>query len=420
MNEIESQLLQKAQAYFISSDLYKRKYETYPEEYSSIPILRKEDLLRDQEMNPPFGSNVLVPFNQVSRIHRTSGTSTKPLLLTLTKNDVDNVIATGRKAFLNVGLSKDDVVVNCMNYCMWMGGFMDHQSLEATGATVIPYGVGHTDNLVELIYSIKNVCIHSTPSYLSVIEKVAKEKHHWDPKDLKIKKALLGGEGGASNDEYRRKIEDTFRTRVFDANYGMSEVMSIIASENKDAEGLVFVAEETLYPELLVKIDDNHEVTSNLNIKAGAIGELVLSNLKKQAQPLLRYSSGDIVEIIDVVNGESPIKSFRFKVIGRSDDMIVVKGINFYPASIRDIISKCSISTGNYKVIISNQITVDYIQLLVEVKQFKTDAEMEIIKNDIVNSIRRKYFILCDLKFVDRLSSGNNKVGLIERSGNFE
>lgn len=414
MNVIERELLAKAQKYYEVSDLYRRKYRSVPHGFSEIPILRKKDLLDDQELCPPFGSNVIVPFDQISRVHRTSGTSTKPLLLTLTGNDVSNVISTGCKAFRNVGLTKDDIVINCMNYCMWMGGFMDHQSLEATGATVIPYGVGHTDNLVELLHSIKNVCIHSTPSYLSVIEKIARENHQWDPKDLMIKKALLGGEGGASNYEYRKKIENTFGTRIYDANYGMSEVMSIIASEHEGTDGLVFVAGETLYPELLQKNAERDETAANHNIVKGAVGELVLSNLDKQSQPLLRYSTGDIVEILEVED-EEPTTKFRFKVIGRSDDMIVVKGINFYPASIRDIVSKCSIGTGNYKIRIPDKVTVDYVKLLIEVREFKSSEEMDIIRKNVISDIRRKHFVLCDVEFVEQLNTGSNKVGLIER-----
>lgn len=412
MNTIEMKILNKAKEYYMISDLYKRKYKSEPQNFSDIKILRKKDLIEDQERFPPFGSNVMVSFDKIARIHRTSGTSTKPLLLTLTKNDVDNVISTGGKSFRNVGLTKNDIVINCMNYCMWMGGFMDHQSLEDTGATVIPYGVGHTDNLVELLHSIGNVCIHSTPSYLSVIERVARENHQWEPKDLKIKKALLGGEGGASNSEYRKKIEDTFGMRIYDANYGMSEMMSIIASEHEGDDGLIFMAGETLYPELLV-INNEKESVSNNNIVAGMIGELVLSNLDKQSQPLLRYSTGDVIEILDV-DCDNPISKFRFRVIGRSDDMIVVKGINFYPASIRDIVSKCSISTGNYKIKIHNKVTIDNVKLMIEVKVNKTQTDMEEIKTKIINEIRRKYFVLCDVEFVEQLNTGNNKSSLIE------
>ncbi len=419
MNEIEKNLWRKAQEYFALSALYKEKYKSSPQDFSSIPLLRKQDLLADQAKYPPFGSNVSVTFAKVSRIHRTSGTSTKPLLLTLTQRDLEQVIATGRKAFLNVGLTEDDTVINCMNYCMWMGGLMDHQSLESTGAAVIPYGVGHTENLVELLYTIKNVCIHSTPSYLSVIERVAREKYNLDPRELHISKALLGGEGGASDCEYRRKMEDTFGMRIYDANYGMSEVMSIVASQHREKAGLVFVAGETLYPELLVKRADGGWTISNQNIKDGMIGELVLSNLKKESQPLLRYGTGDILEIIHC-DEDIPVKNFSFRVLGRSDDMIVVKGINFYPASIRDIVAKFPMGTGNYQIKILNQSTVDYVRLLVELRDVAGIDGLEDFRQKIVDDIRKKYFVLCDVFFVEKLAAGKNKIGLVERCDSFD
>ncbi len=414
MNSIEMDLWHKAQLYFDRSNLYRNKYKNSPSNFSSIPLLRKQDLLADQALYPPYGSNVLVPIEKVRRVHRTSGTSTKPLLLTLTQNDLNNVISTGKKAFINVGLNDKDTVINCMNYCMWMGGMMDHQSLESTGATVIPYGVGHTENLVELIYAIKNVCIHSTPSYFSVIERVAREIYNLDPKELHISKALLGGEGGASDKEYRKKMEDAFGMKVYDANYGMSEVMSIIASQHNDMPGLVFVAGETLYPELMTKNDKGDNSISNDNIKKGMIGELVLSNLHKESQPLIRYGTGDVIEIINIED-ELPVKKFTFRIIGRSDDMLVVKGINFYPNSIRNIISRCPISTGNYQIQILNQSTVDYVKVLVEVNGHYLKDNAENIRRNLINEIRKKYFVLCDIVFVDKLAKGKNKIGLVER-----
>lgn len=413
---IEEKLLDKAQEYFLTIELYKEKYIKLPTSFSELTLLRKVDLLKDQANRPPFGSNIYVSPNKLARIHRTSGTSAKPLFLTLTENDINNVIETGKKAFQNVGLNSDDIIINCMNYCMWMGGFMDHQSLEATGATVIPYGVGHTDNLIEMILSIGNICIHSTPSYLRRIEQVAHEKFGMNACDLKIKKALLGGEGGASDMGYRKKIEDKFQMSIYDANYGMSEVMSIIASEDSKKNGLVFIGEDTIYPEL---VSENGESASNQNITEGAIGELVLSNIKKESQPLIRYATGDVIEILEVMKN-NPVTKFKFRVLGRSDDMLVIKGINFYPSSIRGIISNCKICTGNYCVRVKNDRILDYIKLLVEVSEYEEEYKMKDVKEYLTNEIRARYFVLVDIEFTDKLDQGKNKVSLIERVNNYE
>ena len=113
-------------------------------QYTSLPFLTKSAILQDQLAHPPLGNNLGISRDEIKRIHRTSGTSDRPLLIALTAADERLVIDSGARAFRTAGVSSCDIVVNCMNYCMWMGGFMDHLSLEAAGACVVPYGVGQT------------------------------------------------------------------------------------------------------------------------------------------------------------------------------------------------------------------------------------------------------------------------------------
>ena len=129
----------------------------------------KLEIIEDQRNFPPFGSNLSIPLNKIKRIHRTSGTTNKPLLVPMTENDILQTVEIGRKFIELSGLKSTDTVIHCLSYNMWMGGFTDHQSLEATGAAVIPFGVGHTKNLIDTILTIKPTAIHCTPSYLAKI-----------------------------------------------------------------------------------------------------------------------------------------------------------------------------------------------------------------------------------------------------------
>lgn len=401
--EIEKTLLCKAKELTRKSNFYKKMYdELNIEVFKDIPLIRKMDLLQDQIANPPFGSNLMVDITQVSRIHRTSGTSNKPLLLALTKEDESMVAKTGGYAFRVAGMKPGDIVFNCMNYCMWMGGAMDHLSIEEAGAVAIPYSVGHTDNLVQLMLDMQGVCLHATPSYLSHIEKVARETHQIEPRDLKIRKGFFGGESGIQNPAFRKKIEDNWGMEVLDANYGMSEAMSIMGAECAYQQGLHFTAGEVMYPEL--KLEGTNDV-SNENIVSGAIGELVVSNMKKEAQPLIRYATGDIIKIVSTQKCQCGEQSFRFKVIGRSDDMIVMKGINFYPEFVRNIIAKYPECTGNYKIMIPKTELVDRMKVLVEVRDGK---RMEELIKLISKEIKDKYFVSCNVKVVDRIDNNNN------------
>lgn len=417
MNEIEKELLRKAVDYSHTIEMYKELYAGCKyDNFFELPFLRKKDLIEDQKKYPPFGSGTKNCIDQIKRIHRTSGTSDVPLLLALTDNDIKNVVATGKKAFVMAGLLQCDVVINCMNYCMWMGGFMDHQSLEATGAAVIPYGVGNTENLIQIIRSVPNVCIHATPSYLGIIEKVAREKYKISPLDLHIKKGFFGGEGGLDDERYRSKLEEKWGMDIYNANYGMSEVMSIIASEGKEKNGLHFIAGDTLYPELYVR---EKQTALNCFIRKGAVGELVLSNRCKESQPLIRYATGDVIEILDAEeNGE--VLNFRFKVIGRSDDMLVVKGINFYPAAVHALISRYPEFTGNYQIQVRENGIIDYVRLIVELNDSYEADVCARLKSVLKDDIRRKYFVSCDIELTDQIERQENKLQLVKKVEKFE
>jgi len=150
--------LKKAIKYALkNSDFYKRKLKSFKnmkfniKEFEKIPFTTKKDLLDDQKKYSPFGSNLSVDISKIQRVHRTSGTTDRPLILALTKNDVKLMTETGSVCSKISGLKKKDVVVHCLNYCMWMGGLTDHMSLEKSGAAVVPYGVGNSKQLIETI-----------------------------------------------------------------------------------------------------------------------------------------------------------------------------------------------------------------------------------------------------------------------------
>lgn len=408
---ITEEIFNTAKKLIHTSPFYKNIYSSLDiSDFSDLPIINKTDLLDDQKNIPPFGTNLVVNKNEISRIQRTSGTSNRPLMLALTQNDVNIISETGAKAFRTAGMNSNDIVINCMNYCMWMGGAMDHLSIEKTGAGVIPYGVGNTENLIQLMLDLDGCCIHATPSYLYMIEKVAYEKFHISARELHIKKGFFGGESGLQDKEFREHIENTWDMCALDANYGMSEAMSIMGAECIFKNGLHFTASSVLYPELRML---EEETTSYKNIKEGNIGELVVTNLQKESQPLIRYGTGDIIEILSTEKCKCGNDNFRFRVVSRKDNMIVVKGINFYPESIRDLISQHEECTGNYKILIPKSELIDRVNLLVELKTNtkRTDS----LKLELTKQIRSKYFVTCHIEFTDYIPSKGNKQNLVEK-----
>lgn len=318
---------------FWKNILKKSGYGNKNFKFSNVPLLNKSQLIIDQKKNKSFSSLLCVPKNQVTRIHKTSGTSTRPLLIYLTEKDLQTTVEIGSKTFLKAGLNENDVIVHCLNFNMWSGGVTDYLSLEKTGATCIPFGSGNTEALINLIKDLKVNSISCTPSYIfKIYEKCKEMKISF--KSLGLKKGFFGGENFIQISNMRKLIEKKFKISAIDANYGLSEVLSIIAGEDHNKNGLIFNAQGVLYPELI------NGKGKNIEIKKGATGELVLTTLKKDAQPLIRYRTNDTVKILESYNdNQDGLARFRFKIIGRSDEMFNIKGVNFFPESISNLFS---------------------------------------------------------------------------------
>ncbi len=385
-----------------NSNFYKKKLgdhfgskEFLVDDFKKIPFTYKREILADQKENPPFGSNLCVTEKEIRRIHKTSGTTNLPLIIALTQNDINNTVKVGKKCFISSGLRPTDTVVHCLSYNMWMGGFTDHQSLEATGAAVIPFGVGNSKNLIEIMLSIKPTAIHCTPSYLAKLELILKEEFNLNPKGLELKLGLFGAESGLQNPEFRKNIEKIWGLKAMNANYGMADVLSMFGAECKNQNGLHFMGEGVLYPELL-----NYQTGEVLPIEDGIEGELVLTNLCREAQPLIRYCTNDIIKILSTDTCSCGQRGFRFEVIGRSDDMITIKGVNVFVSAIEKVIGEnLEFLTGVFQIHINKTDPVDNIILKIELKDpFKLNNDF---KENLINNFKVRLGIKPYIDFLE-------------------
>jgi phenylacetate-CoA ligase len=296
--------------------------------FHELPLLTKQDLLRDQAETPPFGKLIAVTPEQVRRIHKTSGTTATPLFIALTERDIADTYIASRRALRLAGVGPGDRVVHCLNFNMWSGGITDYLPFEDLGATAIPYGVGGTAALLHTIRTLGVNAISSTPSYMFTLRDRCREELGIEPKALGLKRGYFGGEGLLQLSGVRAEIEEAFGMTAIDANYGMSEVLSIIAGEEPGRDGLVYHAHGILYAEL---IDASGR---SLPIEPGAKGEVAFSSLRREAQPLFRYRTNDLIEILATDIGEEGLMRIRYRVAGRTDEMLVIKGVNFFPQSL--------------------------------------------------------------------------------------
>ena len=360
-------------------------------------MTNKIDLLKLQEQLPPFGLDPKY-HRYIRRIHRTSGTTAKPLVVALNDIDIDAITTVGARCFRNAGVVDGMRVVHCLNYAGWIGGYTDHASLERAGACVLPWGVGNTEQLIQMILTLRIEAISCTPSYLGILKKALKEKFGMTPKQLGIKLGLFGGEAGLQNQAFRQKIETEWGMDAIDANYGMADVMSIFASENRlRKDGLTFFGKDYLKPQLLI---DGQLVP----IKKGSQGELVLSTLYKGGLIVRTdYRTGDVIEILD------DTEDFRFCIKGRADEMIVVRGINIYPSSILEVVTKAQNEFGLdffWQLLISKDDPITEVILSIQGIEDNDD-----LRAYLYDTIKASTGISVDVKFDNEATiSANMKV----------
>jgi phenylacetate-CoA ligase len=328
-----------------------------------LPFTEKDDLRISQEISYPMGEYVACEEKDVARLHRTSGTTGRPLILANSRRDAQDVARVGARSMWAAGLRPTDRVVHCLNYCMWTGGFTDHTILEETGATVLPYGTGQTKQLITSIRDLKINAISCTPSYPALLEEVLRE--HFPgvaPRDLGLKLGLFGGEAGLDNPDFRSQMEDKWGFKVRNANFGLSEVLSIIGGQTGWTNDLLFHGADVVFVEIIDPL-----TLQRLKIEDGVTGELVCTHLRKQCQPLVRYRTRDVVTVTGTQPGLDGRTAWRFRVSGRTDDMFNVRGINVFPSAVRaGIEAHPELCSGQFRILLDGPGPYDRVDVRAE------------------------------------------------------
>jgi phenylacetate-CoA ligase len=327
-----------------------------------LPLSSKAELRLSQAQSPPFGDYLAAERATVTRLHRTSGTTGQAMNLALSARDCEITQTVGGRAQRSAGLTAEHSVVHCLNYQMWMGGVTDHLTLEQTGAMVVPFGVGSTELLIRTIMETGINAISCTPSYPAVLER-ALEAHFPDiePLDLGLKLGLFGGEAGLDDMAFRQRIRDTWGMEPRNANYGVSDVMSNFAAQCEHDTRLHFLADDVLFAEI-IDVDSG----GSLPLEPGVEGELVLTHLLRDCQPLVRFRSGDIIAVDETTPCRCGHRGMRFRVVGRSDDMVVVRGLNIFPSMVAAVINAFSELSGNYRIVLDKRPPYDVLPITAE------------------------------------------------------
>lgn len=338
---------------------------------AELPLIDKEMLRQSQHDHPPFGDYLAAEGHEIARVHRTSGTTGTAMNLALSRRDAEETALLGARAHTASGLRPGMRVVHCLNYRLWMGGYTDHATLEAAGATVVPFGIGDTQLLIRTIRELGITAISCTPSYPAVLERVIAE--HFPglkPRDLGLKLGLFGGEAGLDDPQFRLRLETTWGFKARNSNYGVTDVFSIMAGQSEVDNDLHFIALDILEPELI-----DPATGAPLAWQEGAKGELVLTHLTRQCQPLVRFRTGDIIEITGTGKARCGRTVPRLRVTGRSDDMVVVRGINAFPTQIASVLNAFVELSGEYRITLDGKGPYDMLPVEAELAEGKAYDE---------------------------------------------
>jgi phenylacetate-CoA ligase len=300
------------------------------EDLANLPFTTKQELRESQADAPPYGDFVCVDGIDIVRVHLSSGTTGKPLVIPYTERDLATSNEVGARAFWAAGVRPDDTVLHCLAYGFYTGGLSDHAALEATGATMVPVGLGQSARVLELWPELRPTALFSTITYPLHLAEAAAERSI-DPRRLGLSKLIVTGEPGGQIASTRRRLEDLWSATVGDT-YGLSDVWGTFAGECEEHDGLHFCGQGATLVEL---VDPDTE--EQMPMEEGVRGELVFTHLQREAAPLIRFRSRDIAEIV-ALECECGRTGFRFRVAGRSDDMFRVRGVNVFPSAVEELL----------------------------------------------------------------------------------
>ena len=370
----ETRLCDLVKRLYSGSEFYRNRFQeqgilpediTKLEDLAKLPFTVKQDL-RDTY---PYGM-FAVPASQIVRIHASRGTTGKPIVVGYTKKDIGIWSEVMARAYTSAGINKHSVVQIAYGYGLFTGGLGAHYGAETVGASVIPISVGSTNKQVALMCDFGTTAIACTPSYALYIAETMREMGI-DPKSTNLKTGLFGAEPWS--EKMRDEIEKQLGISAHDI-YGLSEIIGPgVACECEYKNG-GHIYEDHFYPEII------NPVTGEV-LPIGEKGELVLTTLTKEGIPMVRYRTKDLTtlnrEVCDC--GRTLVR--MGKILGRSDDMLIIRGINVFPSQVESVLLGLGATAPHYQLIVEREGLLDTLTVLVEVTPEMFSDEIKQMEN---------------------------------------
>ena len=370
-----------------------------PEQCNSLADLAKFPLTTkgDLRENYPFGM-FAVPMDKIVRIHASSGTTGKPTVVGYTAKDIDTWTTVMARSIRAAGAQPGDKVHVAYGYGLFTGGLGAHYGAERLGLAVVPLGGGMTERQVQLIQDFKPEIIMVTPSYMLAIADEM-ERQGIDPKSTSLRIGIFGAEPWTN--ELRKSIEQRLPIHALDL-YGLSEIIGPgVAQECVETKDGLTIWEDHFYPEIV-------DPETGKPLPEGEKGELVLTSLTKEALPMIRYRTRDLTRLLP---GSARTMRRMEKITGRSDDMLIIRGVNVFPSQIEELILKQPELSPHYVLELTKDGPLDHVTVLVELAPGAAEAGAA---QKLQHNIKSLIGVSSDVKIVP-LSSIERSIGKAKR-----
>ena len=397
IENLQLERLKKTIARCMQSPFYRKRFAEYhlkPEDIrglddlSKIPFTTKQDL-RD---NYPFGLST-VPLSRVVRLHSSSGTTGTPTVILHTQRDLDEWANAVARCLYMVGLRPGDIFQNSSGYGMFTGGLGFQYGAERLGMLTVPAAAGNTKRQIKFITDFGTTALHAIPSYAGRLYEVMVEMGIDPRRDTKLHTLIIGAE--PHSEEQRRRIENMLGVKAYNS-FGMSEMCGPgVAFECTEQNGLHIW--EDYY---IVEIVDPQTLEP---VPEGEVGELVLTTINREAMPLLRYRTRDLTRILP---GECPCGRHHKRLDrmkGRSDDMMILKGVNIFPIQIETVLMQFEELGNNYLITLTNEEANDLMTVEVELNTFCDDyPKLQALTKEITRQLKDEILLTPLVKLVPK------------------
>jgi phenylacetate-CoA ligase len=402
-SEIEALQLERLKAtvkHCMDSPFYKerfRKAGLSPSDIRTLDDLKKIPFTTKQDLRDtyPFGL-ASVPLDKCVRLHSSSGTTGNPTVILHTQKDLDEWANAVARCLWMVGCRPEDVFQNTSGYGMFTGGLGFQYGAEKVGMLTVPAAAGNTLRQLKFFTDFGTTVVHAIPSYASRLHEVMVERGIDPRKDTKLRTLVIGAE--PHSEDTRKRIEDMLGVKAYNS-FGMSEMCGPgVAFECKEQNGMHiwedYYIVEIVNPDTLEPVPD------------GEVGELVLTTINREAMPLLRYRTRDLTRILP---GECPcgrVHKRLDRMKGRSDDMIILKGVNIFPIQIETILMKYEELASDYLITLDTQEDNDVMIVEVELKDQYIDdyAKLQVLEKDITRRLRDEILITPKVRLVPKVT----------------